>query len=183
MADHWTWTVHVKDLAQALGFAGAGSFFIYKAVSGYLRCNLAMTVSCDRQAASEGTDYLAIKVHLKKGPNGTMEMNDLTAFVTYKDHQHEVRFEGVTRSSSHSERISNTSRAVLEWKNDDATSPLLKLVPDEEIDLAGLDEVPTEAACRVQVCLLGRRLGSPMLGQWKCSTVSFPLQRKRDCNT
>jgi hypothetical protein len=182
MADHWTWTVHVKDLAQALGFGGAGSFFIYKAVSGYLRCNLAMTVSCDRQAASEGTDYLAIKVHLKKGANGTMEMNDLTALVTYKDRQNEVQFEGVRRSSSHRERISNAKRAVLDWKKDDATSPLLKLVPDEEIELTGLDEVPTDAACYVQVCLLGRRLGGPALGQWKCSTVSLPTVRKTDCS-
>jgi hypothetical protein len=109
-----------------------------------------------------------------------MEMNDLTALITYKDHEDEVRFEGIARSSSHSERISNTSRAVPEWKKADARSPLLKLVPDEEIDLTALHEVPADAACRIQVCLIGPRIGSSVLGQWKCSTVSFPLPRKKD---
>ena len=62
-------------------------------------------------------------------------MHDVSARIAYDDHEDEVRFEGVTRSNWRTKRISNAIRASRDWKNDSVKSPLLKLVPDEEIDL------------------------------------------------
>jgi len=173
----WSWTKHANDIAQALGFLAAGCFFIYKGISGYLRVNLSIKVSCDRRPSNDGTDFLAVQAHLKKGPNGTIAMHDVSARIAYGDHSDEVRFDGVMRSSWQTERISNTNRAILDWKTSSAHSPLLKLVPDEEIELTALHKVPNNAVCQVQVGLIGQRLRSPVFAQWKCSAVSFPQEK------
>jgi len=137
-----------------------------------------MKVSCDRQPSNDGMEFLAIQAHLKKGPNGTLAMHDLSACVTYEDHEDEVRFEGVTRSSWQTERISNTSRATLDWKRGSAHSPLLKLVPDEEIDLTALHKVPRDAVCRVQVGFIGQRLRSPVFAQWEMLDGIVPADER-----
>jgi hypothetical protein len=169
-----SWTKSASEIAQTLGFAGAAVFFLYKAVSGYLRVNLAMKVNCERQPSSDGMDFLAIQVHLKKGQNGTLVMHDLSARVTYGDHKEEVQFDGVRRLARKLEPISRTGRAFIDWSMNDDTSPLLKLVPEEEIDLTALHKVPSDAVCLVQVCLVGQALSRPVFGQYKCSTASFP---------
>lgn len=173
-----SWTKSGSEIAQILALAGATLFFLYKAVSGYLRVNLAMKVNCERHASSDGMDFLAIQVHLKKGQNGTFVMHDLSAHVTHGDCENIVQFDGTTRLARKLETISQTNRAVVEWNETDARSPLLKLVPDEEINLAALHKVPSEAVCSVQVCLLGQALSRPVFGQYRCSTVSFPRMNK-----
>jgi len=101
-------------------------------------------------------------------------MHDLSARVTYGAPDEDLRFDGVKRSDWKTEPISNTTRAILNWKSLRDESPLLNLVPDEEIDLAVLHTVPSDAVCRVQVALIGMRQRSPVPAQWKCSTTSFP---------
>jgi hypothetical protein len=175
------WPACAKDLSeiaahlsQAVALLGAGGFFAYKAYTGYLRVNLTLTVSCTRQRMTDDSkDYLVIQIHLKKGPNGSVALHDVRALVRSDHYSTEVVFTGNSRSSYRT--VPDGSRCQLDWSKESKTSPLIKLVPDEETDMSGVCEVPLDAVCTVEVAVLGKRVAGTTFGQWKASCVSLPV--------
>jgi hypothetical protein len=168
---------HAKQIAEILALLAAGCFFTYKAITGYLRVNLSLTVGEKREALDEARDYLVIRVHLKKGSNGSLSIHDLRALVTYQGRTQDIVFPGTKRSSYRTEP--NGIRRTIDWSKLSESSPLLKLVPDEEIDLCAVCEVPKNALCEIDVGLLGKRIAGSAYGQWKTSCVSLPLAARR----
>jgi hypothetical protein len=173
-----SWTTHVKDLSQIVALLGAGGFFTYKTLTGYLLVNLTLAVSCTRQRTADGSkDYLVVTVHMKKGPNGSVALHDVRALVKCDQYAAEIIFTGNSRSSYRT--VPDGSRRQINWSKESESSPLIKLVPDEETDMSGLCEVPIDAACTVEVAVLGKRVAGKAFGQWKASCVSLPVPTSR----
>jgi hypothetical protein len=173
----------MQDLAYIAQFAallGAALFFGYKALTGYLRINLSLSIECQRQKnQTKGTDTLAIVVHLKKGENGSLTLHDAQARIKYGEQIDLRSFGGLERSSANTMNFGEGQRKTLDWSSLDNSSPLLKLIPGEEVQLSIIHEVPTDAVCLIEVAVLGERTNSPSLGQWKASNVSLPLRHER----
>lgn len=168
-----------KEIAEALALLAAGGFFIYKAITGYMRVNLSIYPQCKRQRADDGSkDHLVILLKVKKGPNGSVGIHDAGALVTYDGEQQKLSFSGIVRSSYKSIGLSNRKRVQVNWDEVSKTSPLLKLVPDEEVDLAAVCDVPTGAVCSVQTVIVGKKVGGWKFGQWKSSCISLPTKNK-----
>ena len=169
-----------KDGAQIAALLGAGGFFAYKAISGYLRVNLTTFVSCTRQRAEDGTgDYLAIQLDLKKGPNGSVALHDVRALV--KSAKPEDRDKpGVVLVFTGNSRLTfvpsaDGSRRQVDWSQESRTSPLIKLVPDEETNMSVCCKVESEGVYSVEVAVLGKRVAGRKFGQWKASCISLPV--------
>ena len=140
---------NIKDIAQIVALLGAGIFFIYKMITGYLRVNLSLAIECQRQkSVVGGADDLVVSLKLQKGPTGS---------VTLHDAQVRVSYEGTVQALSVSTK-----------------SPLLRLVPGEETQLAVACAVPVNAVCLVEVVIVGRRIRSHPFCQWRASSVSLP---------
>lgn len=173
----FAWITAAKDLAECLAFLSAGGFFAYKTGVGYLKVDLSLKAHCERRrhATSQSEDFLIIHLHLNKGPNGSLGLHDARALITNFNSKttQEVAFPG-TRRSSFKPAPDGESR-VITWKQSD-TEPLLRIVPNEQTDLAALCTVPADAICVIEVAVLGKRDRSSRYAQWKASCVSLPAQ-------
>jgi hypothetical protein len=65
-----------KNVIEALAVLLAGCFFGYKALTGYLRTNMSLSVKARRYAFSPDGDRIKVTIFLKKGPSGTVTLHD-----------------------------------------------------------------------------------------------------------
>lgn len=174
----WAWIVeHPKDFAEIVALASAALFFLYKAITGYLRANLSLSVRCVRLSSGDrSTDRLAISMHIAKGTNGSVALHDASARITVDGQTQVHSFPGTLRS----ERVKGCQRSSINWSKIDESSPLLKLVPGEETELALLVLIPSSAICLIEVAVLGRRVSGLTFGQWKASAVSTPRPYQKE---
>jgi hypothetical protein len=177
---HWTLFKLVgeglKQLFEALAFACAAGFFIYKAFSGYLISNLTLAIECDRRRSSDNTDYLAVTALVRKGDRGAITLHDAEAIIETTNNNFPKslgpqKLQGIQRlSSGHTD----TGRFTLLGK--DATkTPLLNLPPGEETQFSTFFTVPALQPCVVVVTILGGwawHAGTRY--QWRASRVSLP---------
>ena len=155
------WIEHAKDIAEAVALLCAGTFFAYKAYTGYLRVNLSLSVQCQRQAsATAGEDYLVVVVRLAKGANGGLTLHDVKARIAHRQEVQFLSFAGVSRSEYVSE-LQPYARKVVDWSRLSEQSPLLKVVPGEETQLATF-------------CTDSRRIGLRHRGSCSRTTNKWP---------
>jgi hypothetical protein len=167
-----TWILdHPKDFAEIAALASAALFFLYRAVAGYLRVNLSVSLIFLREPRrDQSTDNLVVSVRLAKGPNGSIALHDATARITVDGNVQVLPFPGTSRSK----RVQSNERSSINWSEVEQSSPLLKLVPGEETELALTLAVPNNSICLIEVAVLGKRVFGTAFGQWKASGVSLP---------
>lgn len=164
----------LKDIFQIGALASAACFFVYKAVTGYLRVNLSLSIECRRQRhQNTDDDNLVVCVRLKKGGNGSLALHDAKAQVFYGSVKHIASFPGIRRSAR-TNTDPKRQRQHIDLPSEDANSPFLKLVAGEETELATALKVPRSAVCEIEVAILGRQVHGFPFGQWKASCVSLP---------
>ena len=164
-----------KNFTEALAWACAGGFFLYKAVSGYLISNLSLSVTCQREIANAGMDYLVVTASLKKGDRGAVSLHEVIASVFGTDGKHQTKCLSATKRLS---SIKLGSDELLQLKDSPAKDvPLLNLPPNEETMFSAWFEVPSAYPVTAEVTVLG---GWHWHGntryQWRASTVSLPKQ-------
>ena len=164
----------LSGFATAAGVFGAGWYFLLRWLRGYHITNLAVAVACKRfQSTEAGSDWLSIRVTLKKLDRGSLRLHDAQARVSHRNGREEVSFWGLERFQ---DRLDHTAkRRVVVWDQIADDKPRLNLTPGEETQLAHFVRVPSGEACRVDVVVLGGQHGQQLRGQWKASDVSLPI--------
>src|SRR5262245_24530559 len=71
----------IGGLAQLVGATIAGCYFLYRFYRGHLIPNMGIGVFTERVASTEGNDWLAIKVILKRGDRDTLILFEAKARV------------------------------------------------------------------------------------------------------
>src|SRR5713101_2740651 len=129
---------HAKDIAETLknateafAWACAGGFFLYKAISGYLISNLAVSVTCQRQPTNSESkkDYLVVTANLKKGDRGAISLHEVVASVFGADGSHKTKRLSATRRLS-SIKVGSDEVRLSDFPATDV--PLLNLPPGDE---------------------------------------------------
>jgi hypothetical protein len=163
-------TEGIKNCGEGVGFIGAGLFFFYKFISGYLLINMSISVEFKRRNLSVGDEeMLVITTKLKKGDQGAVLLHDAQARVSYSDKSFIVPFSDIERLSfSHQ---SNPSRQAIAWSRS-KKAPFIRMSPGEETEFSSTCRVPKQALCKVEVVILGHRPTSGKFGQWRASCVS-----------
>jgi hypothetical protein len=171
-----------ESIAKTLGFFGAAVFFLYKAISGYLITNMSVKLDFNRQrSAKTDMDYLVVNVSLSKGDRGSVNIHDAQARLRYDSSEPPpVPLIGAERLSCKTVRLNDEEQKQIDWDKRSESSPFIRLSPGEEAEFACCWEVPPKAACKVEVVIIGKRLRSTRLGQWRSSGVSLPILEKPD---
>ncbi len=159
--------------AQAVALSGAFVYFLYKLVNGVYLYTLVLNIRYERRLARPGSDYLLISVSTKAGAISTVELHDIQARVSYSvdgaNKKHIVRFEGIERPG-HQKR---DHRFAIVW---DGIRPL-RIRQGEEPTFSALLEVPSSAACFVEVSVIGKRAFVGLLpGKWKATAHVLPQE-------
>jgi hypothetical protein len=81
---------HAKDIAEVDALLSGGIYFGYKALTGYFRVNLSLSVRCVRQAESTTNDILVIYARMIKGANGSLTLHDVQAQVSHSQSTEQV---------------------------------------------------------------------------------------------
>lgn len=164
---------HLKAIVELLAYAGAAAFFLYKAVTGYLIVNVALSVKVERVKFTDSEDYLSIATTIKKGPNGSLVLHDCRARVNDGT---DVTFQSIRRLSYASDPESNVKQIIFDKRSE--SYPLLRLTPLEEATFSAFLKVPHGKPCVVEVAVLGILTGGTRVGQWRTSMVSLPLSEE-----
>jgi hypothetical protein len=168
-------TETLKNSTEAFAWACAGGFFLYKTVSGYLISNLSLSVTCQRQRANSGKDYLVVTASLKKGDRGAISLHEVIASVLCAGGKHETKPLSATRRLT---SIKVGSDEVFRLKDSPARDvPLLNLPPGDETMFSAWFEVPSDDPATAEVTILaGWHWHGNTRYQWRASTVSLPMQ-------
>jgi hypothetical protein len=171
-----------ESIAKTLGFFAAAVFFIYKAISGYLITNMSVKLDFNRQrSAKNETDYLVVAASVSKGDRGSVNIHDAQARLRYDSSESSLApLLGLERLSYKTVRLKDEEQQQIDWDKRSESSPFLRLSPGEEAEFACCWEVPSKAACKVEVVFIGKRLRGKRLGQWRSSGVSLPILEKPD---
>jgi hypothetical protein len=168
-------TEGIEHIATALGIAAAGVFFLYKAFAGYQVVNLDLQLTLERRLSNQlDTDWLKVDVLVSKGDRGTLELHDAKVRV-YRPGMavSEEPLVGVARLSALNFTAARRVRRIVKWEPS-ADSPFLNLTPGEKTSLGCFLNVHSGAAYVVEAVVIGRRMRSSYLGQWRASTTSLP---------
>ncbi|MEA2204377.1 MAG: hypothetical protein QOE77_1153 [Blastocatellia bacterium] len=170
-----------ESIAKTLGFFAAAVFFIYKAISGYLITNMAVKLDFNRQRSANDMDYLVVTASLSKGDRGSVNIHDAQGRLRYDGSEPPpVPLIGVERLSYKTVTLNDEEQKQIDWDKRSESSPFIRLSPGEEAEFACCWEVPSKAACKVEVVFIGKRLTGKRLGQWRSSGVSLPILEKSD---
>jgi hypothetical protein len=165
---------HLKNIAEIIALVCGGIYFGYRALTGYFRVNLSISMACSRARHSDAEDWLTISMVLDKGANGSLTLHDAQARITHADSQQVATFPGIERSTYGDVRVPFPRKEIV-WTRVSATSPHLKLIPGERMELSTYCKVPRGEVCMVEVAVLGQQTNKNPFGQWKASHVSMPL--------
>jgi hypothetical protein len=166
-----------KTIAETAAYVAGFLFFVYKALTGYLIVNVSVSGTTDRARATEKEDNLTISATLKKGKNGSVDLHDARARVSYETTEgtraKEVSFIGIERLSFNS---GSAERKLINFTKPSVSNSFLRLAPEEEATFSGVTRVPCSATCVIEVAFIGKRSWSWKVGQWRTSLVSLPGQ-------
>jgi hypothetical protein len=166
----WEQTRH---LAEIIALAAAAVFFLYKAVSGYLMVNMTVELTSKRNKKDETEDYVVAKAMFKKGAVGSLDIHD--AWIVLKNGKKQIQtdIDDIIRFSYNKNSIKEGYK-IIKWGTQSTKSPFLRLSSNESMTVEKMFLVPSEAACEIQLVVLGTRTNSRRFGQWRSSCVSLP---------
>jgi hypothetical protein len=160
-----------KVWAECIAYGSAGSFLIYKVLSGYFITDLSLKISCERFTSAD-TESLSVTASLKKGEKGTIRIHDARVRLTdaVGAALHEKTMIGIHRLSFNTEA---SNRLIATFHRDSRTA-WLSLPPGDETQFAAHFDVPPGTTCLVEVVILGKKLWGVKAAQWRASAVCFP---------
>lgn len=160
---------------EMFAYLRAGSFFLYKLVSGYLMTNLSVALTTTRQHSTPERDHLVVSVALAKGDRGSVKLHDCQVKISWTGHRVIKPLIGTDRRSKKSEHFDGSERSVVNWDKRSISQPFLHLTPGETSHFATYSDVPANAICEVEVAILAMKRSGIRFGQWRASTISLPL--------
>jgi len=165
----------VKNYAQVLAWALAAVYFIVKLVQGYLVIDLSVTVSPTRQHTNDpDLDYLVASVQLVRGDKGSIRMHDAVLVVRQSGDEQRTNLPIHRFSFRRDGQFGPLLR--LDFAKTSSRVPTLNLAPGETVTLSECLKVRRDAPCVVEAFVLGTGFASPVVGQWRASAVSLPLE-------
>lgn len=174
------WTIeHVKTLFEVAAYVAALIFFVYKAGTGYMITEMALTISCKRARCSRSDDHLAVVATLKKGKKGTLRLHDAQARIISLGAPPHTQIEDLISVERLTFRKDSTkwpwkTRRKIAWTTS-RKKPFLNLAPGDQAQFACTCVVPATAPASVEVVVLAWRWFSLKRSQWRSSAISLPL--------
>jgi hypothetical protein len=171
-------------LAKVLALFAALAFFVYKVASGFMITNMSLKLVSLRRPATRDFDDVVTTVTLVKGDRGTVAIHDASAraFMSSNQSPEPVTLHSTVRQSYSTSHKLGIQQLLINWKQQSSSSPFLNLTPGDEMTLTAHHRVPIAEACRIDVVVLGKRIRSPFVAQWRGSSISLPLtpRERRD---
>ena len=185
-----------KTIGQIVAWFGAGIFFLYKVVAGYMVGSASLRLTCNRapQNVTPDMDYLAVVAIVKRGTGSTFVLHEARARVTnahgaavpdWRELPLAVQLPAPVNTETTliaSQRLSSrtSSDDVLQVKFHQVSDkqPLLNLAPGDEMQFAALYEIRRDQPCVVEVAVIGKSRGGTKRALWCASDVSLPITPK-----
>jgi hypothetical protein len=168
-------------LAKSLALLAALVFFAYKAISGYMVTNMSLKLACTRQPSNKGNlDDLALSITLLKGDRGSVAIHDATVRLYGADGVGlgPIPLTSIDRLTLDPDSSGNANRKKVAWDTSLDSKPCLNLTPGDEMTLSSYCQVSSAGVWRAEVVVLGRRVFSPFVAQWRGSLIALPLTPK-----
>ena len=171
-------------LTKALALLAALLFFAYKAISGYMVTNMSLKLACTRQPSDQSHDDLTLSITLLKGDRGSVAIHDATVRL-YRadggdnDKPEPIPLTSIKRLSFNTVSSGSANGKKVAWDAPSRSKPYLNLTPGDEMTLSAYCQVASAGVWRVEVVVLGSRLFSPFVAQWRGSLIALPLTPKQ----
>jgi len=181
-----------KNAFEIAAYLAALAFFLYKTLSGYFIVDMSIKVSTERTRKPEAdeTDYLGVKVEVKKGERGGVRLHDakvrLKSAVGNAILSGPVDLNTIARANctdSKPDPPNLPRRASIDWTTVHSDAPRLNLPPGDETQLCAFFEIDTKEPYIIEVIILAQLISFGVfnrrrLGQWRASCVSLPNEPK-----
>ncbi len=165
----------IKDIAQVLAWVAAALYFGYQAISGYFLVNVSLSVDTERRKShNEDKDFLKVTVSVEKGDRGTLHLYDAKLRIRQNGEWHKpidievVRFGHIQENGL----TINFGKTVKDRS--------LNITPGEKAIFAEWTEVDSDSPCLVEAHIMGTRISSFYVAQWKTSAVSLPITDNKE---
>jgi hypothetical protein len=170
------WADTVKNFAQVFAWLAAGLYFIVKFFAGFSLFDLSLEIACQRDPVPDSTleDYLAISVTMKKGPNAALRLHDARIVLKFTDSRKQPPEQVLEFSPDINRLFVDTSGPRLVVSNRPEPALPYTLSPGESTTLAVCAKVARDAACGVEVVVVGTPTLNRSRGQWRASAISLP---------
>ncbi len=163
----------LQQISQIVAFFSAAIFFIYKVVAGYFVPNVSLAPEISRiERFNSDNDLLIVKVSIKKGDNGSINIHDAKVRLSGDSVYEIVDLTGVQRLSFDSQEINDHDRKAIAWNRISQKNPYLRIGPHEETVFSCMCEVTKNTAINVEVVILGVKPKSCLKSQWRASVIS-----------
>jgi hypothetical protein len=177
--------------AALLSAIGAGIAFVYKALTGYYRTNMDVSLSQIRQATgTPGEDNIVLLITLKRGDRSTLALHDISVRFSWAGGEQVKCVDEIFRSAW--KRDNQLNRLVIDLGHINDEVPLLKMTPGETVMYSLHTTVPSDKVCHICTTVLGQLIivneltgkrkqivKNRWIGQWKASIDSLPLAPAR----
>lgn len=177
-----------KNGFEIAAYLAAVAFFLYKALSGYFIVDMSIKVSAERKRKPEGdeTDYLGVKVEVKKGERGGVRLHDakvrLRSTVRNAILLGPVDLNTIERANRIDPKPDPPNlppRARIDWTTVPPDAPRLNLPPGDETQLCAFFEIGTKEPYIIEVVILAQLISFGVFnrqrfGQWRASCISLP---------
>lgn len=156
----------------AVALFAAGSFFLWKLMTGWLFINLKVGLRLERVQSDAHSDYLGITLLLEKGPTDSVWLKHVEARVVCPVAPKEQTID----MSSETRRLHVHAHKMV-WDQAESAGNSIALSPGESTTIARYAKVPSHCAAQVEVVIYGDRTLWRHRGfQWRASAVSLPIR-------
>lgn len=157
---------------KVAALVGAGIFFVWKLLTGWLIINLKVSIKLDRLPKSRNADHLAITVLFEKGSTDSIWLQSVSARVKWPGHTDPKPID-----MSEEFRWLIVDQKGIGWdQHRDGYGPIA-LSPGEAMSVARAATVPADVPLEVEVAAYGKRTFWPRGFLWRTSAVSLPVPR------
>jgi hypothetical protein len=157
----------IKNIAETLALAAAGTFFLVKLGMGFLIVDSDVSVATQRfRDPASGKGVMVVDVKIDRGTNGSLSLHRIRAKVTELGGIGQpklVSFEGIGRLDPGKQDS---------WKLEEGH--YIRLPPGESTHFSAPVTVDPGKAYEVEVSVQGKRLLGTSEAQWKATAVSVP---------
>ena len=163
-------SINADTWLTALALVAAGSFFLWKLLTGWLFINLKVGVTLERVQNDAQKDYLGITLLLEKGPTDSVWLKHVEARIICPVAPKEQKID----MSSETRRLHVHAQKMV-WDQTESAGRSIALSPGESTTIARYTEVPSHCPVHVEVIVFGDRTLWRHRGfQWRASAVSLP---------
>lgn len=167
--------INLERIATIGAFVSAAGFFIWKIMAGWLIANLEIAIETERQAKDETTDWLSIKILLKKGNTDALWLKDISVKVSDIK-----RNEGAQIIQFHEFKSLSVINGEINWDNVNEHIRKYAIAPGEIFQFGCVLEVSNNVPLIVEAAVFGNRRFWRRGFQWRASTASLPVKKSKN---